>query len=419
LNLYLIFVRRIKINTYIKHLRSICGLSGYQELESIRLDTQRVLTRAEKYFLADKRIFTTTLIPSEILLNFGVASLDSEEVAPIIESIGGRKADEHEECIAAALNLGLERDVCPYPLITIGAFERNFIPVPDAFIGSSYLCNDQYEMLKLLSYRYEKPCFILDIPYWHDINMSVARYVEEQLVELIDFLSNVLKKPFDKKEFSNIIECSNNTFQLIEKIKEIRHGNNKISGSIFIYLYGSQVLFGDKDNYKVYLKLYEECMERQCVKHGDFRALWINALPLRKKSLINTLEKRNGVDIVYDINSTCNIGPVNKNNPLSSLALKLLSGIFLDGIERRQAVIKKVIKDFRIDFAMGFSYSRCKLPSGGFLGLREVFQQEKIPFLNWQVESISGTEIPDERVLSDIENMMHILKTKGSGNLCQ
>lgn len=405
------------MNPYIEHLRKICSLNRFQELESIRLDTQRVLTRAERYFLADKRIFTTTMIPSEILLNFGVASLDSEEVAPIIESMGGRLAEEREECITAAVNLGLERDVCPYPLITIGAFERNLIPVPDAFIGSSYMCNDQYEMMKLLAYRYQRPYFIIDIPHWHDENKAAAHYVEAQLVKLIDFLGCILEKTFDNDNFLEIIDCSNNTFRLIEMIREVRRSNNEIAGSSFIYLYGSQMLFGDKDNLKTYQKLYEECLERQCVEHGDFRALWINALPLRKKSLINNLEKKFGIDIVYDVNSTCNIAPVTKNDPLGSLALKLLTGTFLNGVGRSQATIKKIIKDFRIDFALGFSYSRCKLPSGGIHGLTEVFRQEKIPFLNWMVETVSGAEILDERILSDVENILHILKTKGSSDV--
>lgn len=401
------------MNPYIDHLRKICSLSQYQELEALRLDTQRVLARAEKYFGAAQRLFTTTMIPSEILLNYGVASLDSEEVAPIIESMSGRAAEEREECIAAALNLGLERDVCPYPLITIGAFERNLIPVPDAFIGSSYMCNDQYEMLKLLARRYQRPYFSIDIPQWHDGETAV-RYIEAQLRELIDFLGRILAKPFDDVNFSGIIKCSADTFRLVEKIREIRRGETAIAGSGIIYLYGSQMLFGAAENLQTYQKLYEECLERQGGKRGDFRALWVNALPLRKKPLINTLEKKYGIDIVYDENSTCNLAPVNPGDPLVSLATKLLAGGFLNGIGRRKGIIKRIIRDFRIDFAWGFSYSRCKLPTGGVPGLTEVFREAEIPFLNWTVETVSGSEIPDERIGSDLENVLQILKMKGS-----
>lgn len=403
------------MNSYIEHLRKVCGLSKYQELESIRIDTQRILNRAENYFLAEKRIFTTTLIPAEILLTFGVASLDAEEVAPIIESMGGRLGIEREKCISESLQLGLERDVCPYPLITIGAFERGLVPIPDAFIGSSYMCNDQYEMIKLLAYKYKKPCFIIDIPHWHDLGDRIATdYVKSQLTDLIDFLSQVLKRTFYKEHFLEIIECSSNTFRLIELIREERRNNIKISGSNFIYLYGSQVLFGDKGNLEMYQKLHEECRRGQYAKAGKYRALWVNVLPLRKKALIKNLEKELGFDIVYDEISTCNLADVTRENPLQSLALKLLSGIYLNGSGRRSQSIKRIIKDFRIDFAFGFSYSRCKLASGGIYGLREVFLQADIPFVEWKVETVSGAEIADERILSDMENIMQILKMKGS-----
>lgn len=402
------------MNIYIEHLRKICGLSKYQELESIRLDTQRILNRAEGYFHSEKRIFTTTLIPSEILINFGVASLDAEEVAPIIESMGGRLGVEREKCICESLKLGLERDVCPYPLITIGAFERGLIPLPDAFIGSSYMCNDQYEMIKLLAYRYKKPFFIMDIPNWHDLeNMSAAHYVRAQLTDLIDFLSRILERNFDNEKFLEIIDCSSNTFNLIEKIREKRRSDIEIAGSNFIYLYGSQILFGDKSNLEMYQNLYEECVGGQHAKGKKYRALWVNVLPLRKKAFIKNLEKKLGIDIVYDEISTCNVANVTREEPLESLALKLLSGTYLNGNDRRNEIIKKVIKDFHIDFAFGFSYSRCKLASGGIYGLKEIFKQEDIPFVQWSVETVSGTEVADERILSDLENIMQILKMKG------
>jgi benzoyl-CoA reductase/2-hydroxyglutaryl-CoA dehydratase subunit BcrC/BadD/HgdB len=403
------------MNIYIEHLRKVCGMSKYLELESIRLDTQRILNRAERYFLSEKRIFTTTLIPSEILINFGVASLDAEEVAPIIESMGGRSGIEREKCISESLKMGLEMDVCPYPLITIGAFERGLIPLPDAFLGSSYMCNDQYEMIKLLAYRYKKPCFIMDIPNWHDLgDMTAAHYVRAQLTDLIEFLSQILERTFDNDNFLEIISFSSNTFSLIEMIKEKRRSDIEIAGSNFIYLYGSQILFGDKGNLEMYQKLYEECVQGQSAKGEKYRALWVNVLPLRRKALIKNIEKKLGIDIVYDEISTCNVANVSREEPLKSLALKLLSGTYLNGNNRRNEIIRRVIKDFRIDFAFGFSYSRCKLASGGIYGLKEVFKQEDIPFVEWKVETVSGAEVPDERVLSDLENIMQILKMKGS-----
>lgn len=397
------------MKAYIDHIRKLSGLNKFQELEAGRLYVDSMLKRAENYFTKPKKVFTTTMVPSEILLAFDVASLDSEEVAPIIESMGSRNNTEAEKCIKAAVKLGLSEDVCPYPLTTIGAFERGLIAVPDAFIGSSYMCNDQYEMIKFLAYRYNKPYFIIDIPCWHD--KSTIDYVEEQLKELVKFLSNILDKPLDYECFVKTMDCSNDTYLTTEGIKEKRCQGVNIPGSEFIYFYGTQVLSGHLDNLSLLEKLYEECSDRLDTQQR-IRAFWMNVLPLRKKSVVRSLEKDYGIDIAYDELSTCNMAPVKGSDPFRSLAEKLLSGIYLNGIERRIKNIKRMIKDYKIDIAMGFSYSRCKLTSGGMSEIKHLLHNEQIPYVEWNVQSISGNEISTERIRNDVENLVHISSMK-------
>ncbi|MDR1066367.1 MAG: 2-hydroxyacyl-CoA dehydratase family protein [Clostridiales bacterium] len=394
------------MNVYYNHVKRISGLSGYQELDAWRQDSRRVFSRVDHYFGADLRVFTTTLIPSEILLSFEIASLDSEEVAPIIESMG---MSERDKCLEASSNIGLGLDVCPYPLITIGAFERGLLPAPDAFIGSSYMCNDQFEMIKLLANRHQKPRFIFDIPFWHDAcSHETQRYVVSQMKNFISFLENITGKRFDFDHFVEVTNRSSNTYQTLDRIKAERKGNLNVSGSDFPYLYGSQVLFGDRQNQKMYETLLEELVSRRVNDRGKLRALWINVIPLRKKRLIKEIEKEFGIDIVYDEISSCNASDLQTDASLLSFANKYLSGTYLNGVKRRKKRLSKIIKEYHIDIAFGFSYAKCKSTSGSVGELREVFDAEGIPYQEWVVESISGSEISDDRIRTDIRNLVQI-----------
>lgn len=391
------------MSDYITYLRKLSALNIYQELDAGKLYVDNMLRRAENYFSQTPKIFTTTMVPSEILIAFNVATLDSEEVAPIIASMRG---DESEECIQAATKLGFSKDICNYPLITIGSFEQQLIPVPDAFVGSSYMCNDQYEMMKFLSYRHNKPLYIIDIPYWHD--SSANEYVEQQIYELIIFLKDILNKPFDNDYFKQILSCSNSTYLLTEAIKFKRCQGLDIPGSEFIYYYGTQVLCGDMNNYAVIKTLDDECSQRSSPQK-QMKAFWINVLPFRKKSLIRNLEKKCDLNIVYDELSTCNTGPVDITDPIKSLARKLLGGIYLNGIERRIKTIRRITKEYQINAAIGFSYSRCKMTSSGMSQIKQTLQQDGVICLEWRIHSISGDELPNKQIKYDFENLFHII----------
>ena len=396
------------MNAYYNHVKRICGLSRFQELDAWAQDSKRVFSRVDNYFHADLRVFTTTMIPSELLLSFDIASLDSEEVAPIIESMGSASS-EREKCIEAATAIGLGLDVCPYPLITVGAFKRGLLPIPDAFIGSSYMCNDQYEMIKLLAYRYKKPNFIFDIPYWHDIcNMETREYVITQMKRFISFLESITNRRFNYDHFVEVMDCSSKTYQILEMIKAERKGGIDVSGSDFPYLYGSQVMFGDSENQKMYETLLEELVSKRGSDRGRLRALWINIIPLRKKRIIKAIEKEFNIDIVYDEISSCNASDMISGPHLPSLATKYLSGTYLNGIGRRKERLSRIVKEYHIDIAFGFSYARCKSTSASVSNLWGVLEANGIPYQEWTVESISGSEISDERIRTDIQNLVQI-----------
>ena len=394
------------MSTYYDHTKRISGLSGYQELDAWRQDSKRVYLRVDHYFRAEVRIFTTTMIPSELLLSFKCASLDSEEVAPIIESMG---ISEREKCLEAAAYIGLESDVCPYPLISIGAFERGLLPIPDAFIGSSYMCNDQYEMIKLLANRYKKPHFVLDIPFWHnDCYHETQRYVITQLKNFVKFMEKVTNIQFNIDHFVEVMDCSNKTYQALERIKTERKSSVNVSGSDFPYLYGSQVMFGDRQNQKMYETLLDELVSRRIDNRGRLRALWINVIPLRKKRLIKEIEKDFGIDIVYDELSSCNSPNSLMEPSLIALADKYLSGTYLNGVGRRKEQLSRIIEEYNIDIAFGFSYTKCKMTSGNVGQLWEVFQEKGIPYQEWIIESISGSEVSNERIKTDVQNLVQI-----------
>ncbi len=400
------------MNPYFNHLRKILILSKYQELEASRLYTELIYKRVADYLASEKTIFTTTMVPSEILAAFEAVSIDSEEVAPIIESMGQGPNSEAEECRNAVLRLGMGKDVCPYPLVTMGAFERGLLSVPAAFIGSSYMCNDQYEMIKALAQRHKRPLFIIDIPSWHD--SAAIGYVENQLYEMVDFIADILNKPFNYSKFKEAMECSHEAYSISELIKQKRRYGLDVPGTEFIYFYGIQVLAGYKDSLAVFNKLHEECAQRLCDKRR-LRVFWMNVLPLRKKTVIRSMIKKYNLDFVYDELSTCNMAPVSGHNPFISLAMKLLSGLYLDGIERRKRLAEEVIRDYQIDLACGFSYSRCKLVSGGTGDIRHIFQQAEIPYLEWKVKTASGSEIPDEQIKADFDSVMQAIRIrKGS-----
>jgi len=207
---------------------------------------------------------------------------------------------------------------------------------PDILLGANFMCDVRLKWFQTLATRFlDAPLHIFEIdapPYGININESgvkehyTALYLQS-LKDLIAFLEQQIGKKLDEAKLSEAVANSQEIFQLMGKINNLRKAvpSPMPSEDEFACMILKEYMFGEKAAVDFYKRLYEELKYRMsngigAIPDEKYRLLWIGMPPWFNMGLFNYLESSGAVSVME---TTYYIGDpveIDCSKPLEALA---------------------------------------------------------------------------------------------------
>lgn len=362
-----------------------------------------------------KVVYVNALVPSEILLTFGVVPFN-------LGAVGGVFAQA--KASTALINIAEQHyfssDLCSTSRCLIGAAYVNAMPTPDFLILTSGPCDVDSHLIHTLSQIYDKNWFLLDIPMYYDDQEEATNYLESQISDLIAAMEEALQIPFDYNKLDSVISLTNQTLAFVQKINELaKNIPSSLSVVETIDIVSSLHLLGSKELAEIYREKYQELLDReQSLNVGTDRkprVFWHWLRPYYTNEIFEHLTNNCKLDILseYDVMGINYYGwqPFNSEKPLRVMARRMLYAANNYSITNhrfiRQVPVK--IKEYSIDGAISFSPRGCRhLVSLNYM-LRDIFNSNSIPFLEIDCDCIDNRDYSFSQIQTRLDAFSELL----------
>lgn len=367
----------------------------------------------------------------EMLYTFDVQPILPENAATI--SAAQKVSKKY---IESAEDLGFSYDLCSYFKTNVGAMLNNApidlggIKPPTFMVAADVICDTHVKWFQVQSQRYKVPLYIIDVPHVTSNTTNKQKeyyqsYVEEQMLELMDWISEITKKEYNEEKSREVIT---NSYELSEywiKIFELRKtipcpvSTKDTFGGIFPLF----TMPGLKEPIRVFKKMYQETQKRVdngigALENEQFRLLF-EGIPFWYNLKFFGVLERWGAIIVFEP-YTYSFGKfldptMTKdyiiNNPIKAMSKIMLSFWYIYDLETRVKEFKRVIKEWKIDGVILHNNLSCRPNSCGMYDLKQrLMEDEGIPSLVIESDMNDPRKMNEEQLKNKLESFMEILQ---------
>jgi benzoyl-CoA reductase/2-hydroxyglutaryl-CoA dehydratase subunit BcrC/BadD/HgdB len=325
-------------------------------------------------------VWSSPLVPSEILTSFGVGSVTPETVAAFLASAG--KGGELLLGSEANFHSG---DCCSFQRIAVMALINGLVPVPQAFVATVPICDDNPRMSDFLSQKYGRKYFLLDVPA--TAGQATVDYVEAQLRDFILFLEKLTGQKFSPERLAAAIMESNRTRFHWRRANELRQSQPpviygvaplRMTGGLLLQKLGSPELTEAMAGYEN--ELSRRIRDKKFIPCRH-RLLWLHLFPLFDNKFMQFIEVELGMVVVFEESSHLWWEEIDPTDPLPGLARRIVGAPLAGTVARRIDTVLRMINDYDIDGVVNFSHAGCKSLTGGVPFLASAMKKAGIPFL--------------------------------------
>jgi benzoyl-CoA reductase/2-hydroxyglutaryl-CoA dehydratase subunit BcrC/BadD/HgdB len=324
-------------------------------------------------------VWTRCTFPQEIIATFDALPVSTELVSTVI---GFTKMGP--DFLLTTESLGFSTDSCTVQRVPLGAILTDDSISPSLMIGVTDFCEDGMRFFEHAIRHYKRDYILLEVP--PDYNEESVDYVEVQLKEIIQKLSEVTGQAFDIDKLRELIRSSNQVTNYKKKINELRKEipakfSGRRDGDFFPLLE-----FGISGETAVDLakQFYEEILQDASVRKDKTeraRILWLYTLPPVSK-MIETMEEQWGAKVVATEANRIYWDELEEKEPVRSIARKLCQSRTIGPIENRLGHIIELANEFSITGAVHFSHFSCAYSVGAIRVIKDKLGEKGIPFLN-------------------------------------
>jgi len=306
-------------------------------------------------------------------------------------------------------------DTCSFHRCAIGGALSDYMPIPDAVISTTNLCDGAARSFFLCSKIYDRNFFTLDIPFY--LNEESIKYVSSQLKDLTAKLCEISGNKFDIDKLRAIIRLSNEARIYIKKSNEQRMADpsplSRFDGlSYILALTASQ---GLKEGIKIYKTLAAELRQKANKNYAAgrqkdrLRLLWMHLKPYYNNKIRETFINGYGAEIVFEEFNYVYWDEIDESDPFRGLAIKCLQNMGNGPVDRRISVIKKLISDYKIDAVIHFSHWGCKQSNGALRIIKEEISGMGIPFLSLDGDCVDSRNYSEGQYRTRIEGFFETI----------
>jgi len=377
--------------------------------EHLKLDF--VLQLAEQLYAARSRpiAWCSVFVPSELIWGLGLVPFYPETAAAFGAGLG-LSAQGLEEAQA----LGYPVDLCTFHRSAAGLRALGLYPPADVYVTTSNLCDVAGQMMANFAYTDGAPFFLLDVPQAEDD--AAAAYLTAQLRELVDRLTTELSFPFKPEQMRQAVRFSNQARALALEVMAMREADPApLRGSAMLDQLGLLTsMFGHAAGVAYYRALRDYTLER--IQRAEpeqanqkVRLYWMHLRPYFPSELCSHLEDDLGAVIAFEEASTIWWDALDEEQPLPSLARKMLAMYFNGPVERRLDLALHHIARYRCAGAVHFSHWGCRQSSGALRVIRDRLRREGVHLLILEGDCVDPANLPLGPLQTRVEAFLETL----------
>jgi benzoyl-CoA reductase/2-hydroxyglutaryl-CoA dehydratase subunit BcrC/BadD/HgdB len=374
--------RLIRSRPVLRTSRAMAPRRGtYRPYERVSLDF--TLELAERLFADGSRpvVWVNLFFPSELVWGLGTVPFYPEMGASIGAGLGLSPTGlEQSEA------LGYSVDLCTFNRSAAGLRAADFYPRADAYVSTSNLCDVTGQLLANFACEEGRSFVLLDVPQSRD--ESALDYLTAQLQDLIERWTTELRIPFDPERMRQAVRLSNQARALALEAAALREADPApLRGSTMLGQLGILTsIFGHPSGVAYYQALRDYTWERVQragpeQANQKVRLYWMHLRPYFLTDFLVHLEDNLSVVIAFEEASTVWWDALDEEEPVRSLARKVLSNPLNGPVERRVDITLQHIARYRCRGAIHFSHWGCRQSSGALHIVRTRLRKEGVPLL--------------------------------------
>jgi benzoyl-CoA reductase/2-hydroxyglutaryl-CoA dehydratase subunit BcrC/BadD/HgdB len=326
-------------------------------------------------------VWTNIFVPSELIYGLGLAPFYPETWAVLAASLGLSHLG-----VEGAEAAGYPIDLCTVNRSAAGLRAAGLYPHADAYVVTSNLCDVSGQMLANFAHAEGRPFVLLDVPQSED--ETAVAYLADQLGELVNRLMAELGIAFKPERLRQAIRLSNQARTFALEVAALREAHPApLRGSSMMGELGNlTAMFGHPTGVAYYQVLRDYAQER--LQSGEpeqanqkVRLYWMHLGPYYKTDFLSHLEDGLGAVITFEEFSTVWWARLDEEEPIRSLARKMLSNPLNGTVERRLDQALGHIARYDCAGAVHFSHWGCRQSSGALRTVRDRLRREGIPLL--------------------------------------
>ena len=352
--------------------------------------------------------WTTVFVPYEILNSMSVSGMFIEFFGAMLAGTG-----MSSKYLDLSESNGFSTDSCSYHRTIIGAAMDGLLPEPDVLIGASIPCNGGVKALKRIGEIFNKEVFILNIPI--EVTSKSVDYLTDQFEQMIEYVENETGRKLDYDKLKKSIKYNNQArdyqIEANDLCKNIPSpaNSNDLKNFIMIVL-----LQGTKEGVEV-AKLYRDEFKFRVdnkisgLPEEKYRLMWIQNRIQFKTDILNSLEENYGANIVIDELNHIWWEPMDENDPLRSLAKRIITHPIVGPVDRRLEVITQLAQDYKIDGAVNPAHTGCRQSAGARVLFKDALQKIGIPLIHLDVDCVDERNYAPGQIMTRMEAFLEML----------
>ncbi|MFW6120853.1 MAG: 2-hydroxyacyl-CoA dehydratase subunit D [Petrotogales bacterium] len=351
---------------------------------------------------AKKSVWVNLFAPSEILLSMGLNPLSAEGIAGVLTAM-----NLEDYPLSLAESNGITHSLCTFHRASVGSAYWKIFPSPLMTLTTTVLCDGNAGSFGEMAREYNIPHFLIDVPRGR--KKEHIPYVENQLYELIEKLESTSNQKFSMERLSEVLSVENKTIEMLYEARKIMK-TKEIPIELFEQLnilYVFHTLAGDKRLLEGVNKLVSD-LKNSPKKEGK-RLLWMHIPPYFDNVLFELFSPYGNYRVITEEYWWDWLYPLNPNNPLQSLAEKLVYNPEVGSVEDRAQFILELAKDLNIDGVVHFSHWGCRQSNGAAGYLKNYFSKNGIPFLNLDGDCVDHKNLHPEQLKTRVEAFFEML----------
>ncbi len=364
-------------------------------------------------------VWRNLFFPMEILNAFDVRTLTMETYA----ALHGRDQKNVKQCMDIAARKGFDQQTCSFLRVLEGLdLER-----PAFAVSTSQPCQQGERIFADLAadYGFEDRCYSVHTPLDADSPHAIDQ-LAQGLEEAIDGLERSLGRKLDTERLKQACILSNQAADYARKCIElrstcpplVRSSKAVYEGLLFSQLWGRQELVDiQKMRYEELLRC-KEWAEQRYGTDDTHRLIWLHLPPFYSRDILNCLENTCNAPIIFEEVNYVGWEPLDVNDPIRSLARKILTSGLLNP-KLRIDYIRKEVEHAKMNGVILYThgFGRCNLADRPFTKrLKEMLEGIGVPLLTLEGDCMDASIDPCSTT-TKIESFIESLNSKRYGNL--